>query len=222
LEFEFLLSAFQISAFPMMDNFSLLDEPRRPWLEAEALKQRFLALSSAIHPDRTHDAGAMEKEAATRRFAELNAAWQCLRDPKERLGHLLELELGARPTDAQDVPPQAMDLFFEASRICREADVLLAAKARTSSPLLKAQMFGPGMELAGRLNDLQQVISRRREELLAELRGLNAAWEAAPAVGSAGRARALPLEALERAFRMLSYLGRWTGQIQERVVQLSF
>jgi hypothetical protein len=36
----------------MQDAFALLNEPRRPWLEAEALKQKFLALSSAVHPDR--------------------------------------------------------------------------------------------------------------------------------------------------------------------------
>jgi hypothetical protein len=152
----------------------------------------------------------------------LNAAWQCLREPKERLGHLLELELGARPADAQDVPAAAMDLFFETGRICREADAFLAAKGKTSSPVIKAQMFGRGMELAGRLDGLLRVILRRREELLAELPGLNAAWEAAPAAGSAGRAAALPLAAVERVCRMLSYLGRWSGQIQERVVQLSF
>jgi len=206
----------------MLDYFALLNEPRRPWLDAELLKQKFLARSSEMHPDRSHQAGEREREAATRRFAEWNAAWQCLREPRDRLGHLLELELGARPADAQDVPPAAMDLFFETGRILREADVFLAAKGKTSSPLLKAQMFGQGMELTRRLNELQQVILRRRDELLAELPGLNAAWEAAPAAGSAGRAAALPLEPLERIYRMLCYLARWTGQIQERVVQLSF
>jgi DnaJ-domain-containing protein 1 len=206
----------------MPDNFALLHEPRRPGLDAEALKQKFLALSSEFHPDRAYAAGEEEREAATRRFAELNAAWQCLREPKERIGHLLELESGARPADTPDVPAAAMDLFFETGRLCREADAFLAARGKTSSPVVKAQMFGRGMELAGRLNDLQQVIARRREELLAELRGLNAAWETAPAAGVAGRAAALPLEALERIYRMLSYIARWTGQIQERRAQLSF
>ncbi|MGA2541569.1 MAG: hypothetical protein ABSG78_08385 [Verrucomicrobiota bacterium] len=206
----------------MPDNFALLNEPRRPWLDAALLKQKFLALSSEIHPDRAHEAGEAAREAATRCFAEVNAAWQCLREPKERLGHLLELELGARPADAQDVPAAAMDLFFETGRICRETDAFLAAKGKTSSPVVKAQMFGRGMELAGQLNGLQQVIQRRREELLAELPGLNAAWEAAPAAGTAERAAALPLESLERVYRMLSYIARWTGQIEERVVQLSF
>ena len=135
---------------------------------------------------------------------------------------MLELESGARPADTPDVPAAAMDLFFETGRLCREADAFLAAKGKTSSPVVKAQMFGRGMELAGRLKDLQQVIAKRREDLLAELRELNAAWEAAPPAGSAERPAALPLEALERIYRMLSYIARWSGQIQERVAQLSF
>ena len=35
----------------MTDSFTLLDEPRRPWLDAGALKQKFLPLSSAAHPN---------------------------------------------------------------------------------------------------------------------------------------------------------------------------
>ena len=45
----------------MTDSFSLLNEPRRPWLDAGALKQKFLPLSSAAHPDRTHNAPEAEK-----------------------------------------------------------------------------------------------------------------------------------------------------------------
>jgi hypothetical protein len=203
-----------------LDHFALLQEPRRPWLDPESLKQKFLTLSSGIHPD--HATGETEKAAATRDFADLNAAWQCLREPKDRLGHLLELELGARPRDTQDVPPGAMDLFFEVGRLCREADVFLAAKAKTSSPLLQAQMFSQGMELTDRLNELQQRINLRRDELLGQLQGMNAAWETAPPPGSASRSAALSLDTLEGVYRMFSYIARWTGQIQERVVQLSF
>ena len=206
----------------MLDNFALLQEARRPWLDPELLKQKFFALSAGLHPDRFHVADEKEKAAANRSFADLNAAWQCLREPKDRLGHLLELELGARPQDARDVPAAAMDLFFEVGQLCREADVFLADKARTSSPLLKAQKFGEGLELAERLNALQQRIHERREELLGQLKDMNAAWESAPPAGAAARSAALSLDKLEGVYRMLSYIARWTGQIQERVVQLSF
>ena len=45
----------------MTDNFALLNEPRRPWLEANLLKQKFLALSADFHPDRIHNASESEK-----------------------------------------------------------------------------------------------------------------------------------------------------------------
>ena len=74
----------------MTDYFSLFNEPRRPWLDAEKLKARFLTLSAECHPDRA--VTAAEREAATARFTELNAAHNCLREPRERLQHLLALE----------------------------------------------------------------------------------------------------------------------------------
>ena len=46
--------------------------------------------------------------------------------------------------------------------------------------------------------------------------------ELCSAAESAGRAAALPLERLEQVCRVFSYMARWTEQIQERLVQLSF
>src|SRR5437868_8581649 len=83
----------------MTDNFSLFNEPRRPWLDADLLKQKFLKFSAEVHPDKIHNASDGEKAAANKRYAELNAAYNCLREPKERLLHLIELELGAKPKD---------------------------------------------------------------------------------------------------------------------------
>ena len=81
----------------MTDNFALLNEPRRPWLDVDLLKQKFLARASGAHPDRVHNASDSEKAEVTKRYIELNAAYNCLADPKLRLLHLLELELGAKP-----------------------------------------------------------------------------------------------------------------------------
>ena len=75
----------------MTDYFALFQEPRRPWLEPEALKATFLALAAAAHPDKQPAADPAEKLKASRRYAELNAAYHCLTEPKLRLLHLLEL-----------------------------------------------------------------------------------------------------------------------------------
>jgi curved DNA-binding protein CbpA len=203
------------------DYFALLDEPRRPWLDAEALKQKFLQLSVQAHPDRVHSGTKTDREAAERRFSELNAAYNCLREPKDRLLHLLELERKAKPKDIERIPPGVMELFMEVGRVCREVDAFLREKAAVSSPLLQVQMFQKGQEWTDTLVSLQRRISQRHEQLLAELAGMNPAWAAARR-GEDAHPDGLLLDRLEQIYRILSYQGRWTGQLQERLAQLSF
>jgi DnaJ-domain-containing protein 1 len=204
-----------------MDHFAALDHPRLPWIDLEALKERFQRLSMTAHPDRVHSGTAEERSEATARYAELNAAYNCLRDPKARVLHLLELELGAPPANLKDIPAETMELFLEVGQACREADRIVAAKAKASAPLLQAQWFEPAMACSEKLGALQERIHLRREDLLRELHAMNAAWESAPPPGSAARAAALPLRRLEEMGRDLSYLSRWSGQLQERIGQLS-
>ncbi len=205
----------------MTDCFALLNEPRRPWLEAAEVRDRFHQLSKDLHPDRFHDAPEVEKERAGKAYAELNTACQRLCDPRERLLHLLELESGARPPNVQRIPPGTMDLFVEVGQICRDADACLAERAQVTSPLLKVQVFQRGLDCADRLNTVQQKVNAMRDSLVAELQTMNAAWASAPSPGSAARNAALPLERLEQIYRVFSYVSRWTEQIQERVVQLA-
>jgi DnaJ-domain-containing protein 1 len=205
-----------------MDNFALLGQPRLPWLDPAALKAAFLQQSARLHPDRAHAANAEEQAAATGRFAELNAACNCLREPKDRLLHLLELESGAAPANVQSVPADMMDLLMETGQVCRQADQFLAAKSRAASPLLQAQMFEQALDWTARLQGLQERIQLRREQLLAELRDMNEAWISAPPVPSPARPGSLPLRRLEELGRTFSYIARCGGQIQERLAQLSF
>ena len=93
----------------MTDCFALLDEPRRPVIDLEALKAKFFSRSAESHPDRSHGAGEVERQAATDGYAALNSAYNTLREPKERLGHLLELERGRRPSGIESVPAEWMD-----------------------------------------------------------------------------------------------------------------
>lgn len=203
------------------DNFALLGQPRAPWVDTEALKESFLKISAVAHPDRIHAGTEGEREAATTNYAELNSAYNCLRDPKQRLLHLLELELGATLPNSQQIPPRIMNIIMEAGQACREADAIVAAKSN-ASPLLQAQWFERAMEFTEKLGVLQQQIHSRRDELLEELKTMNNAWCEAPPPGSPARIQALPLRRLEEIGRELSYIGRWSGQIHERIAQLSF
>lgn len=206
----------------MIDQFALLGEPRRPWLDPQALKAKFLALCAGQHPDRVHDGNNAQRQAAQERFTDTNAAYNCLRDPKERLRHLLELESGGKPKELQNIPAGLTDLFVEVGRACGDVNAFLAEKAKVTSPMLKVGQFERALEWTDRLQGLQQTLKARQDALLDELKTLNAPWDAAPAPGSTARRGALPLERLEEIYRVLSFLKRWTAQLQERLVQLSF
>jgi molecular chaperone HscB len=204
----------------MTDHFAALDEPRRPWLDAEALKAKFLALTAQVHPDRWHTASEAARASAHDRYTALNAAYQCLRDPKQRLRHLLELETGARPAVVQQVPEATMELFLEVGRVCREVDTLLAERARITSPLLKVQFFEAAQAATEKLAALQRVLNAQLQALDLALKEWNALWAAAPPAGKANRLSALPIQRLDEVYQAISYLTRWSAQIQERLVQL--
>ncbi|MCC7377075.1 MAG: hypothetical protein IT581_20610 [Verrucomicrobiales bacterium] len=206
----------------MTDFFSLLRETRAPWVDGERLKAKFLELSSAAHPDRFHTASESERESAGRRYAEVNEAYQALREPRSRLLHLLELEVGTKPKDIQRLPPGTMDLFVEVGQVCREVDGFLEKRRAVTSPMLKVRLFAQGLEWTERLQALQGKVNARGAELDAELQRMNAAWESAPSEADAEARRAvLPLARLEEIYRVMSYAARWTEQIQERSVQLA-
>jgi DnaJ-domain-containing protein 1 len=197
------------------DYFALLNESRRPWVDADLLKQKFLLLSASVHPDKIHSAAESEKQVASKKFAELNAAYNCLAVPKLRLLHLLELELGAKPAEIRQIPPALADLFAQVAAICRDTDGYLAEKEKTVSPLLQVQLFERGQEWIEKLNALQKQLSAFHDELLAKLKLLDEQWTAD------SYNRAALLSDLETLYRLFSYFNRWAAQIRERIVQLS-
>lgn len=205
----------------MIDCFALLDEPRRPAIDLEVLKSKFLSLSTELHPDRTHNAADSERLAATDRYSALNSAYNTLRDPKVRLGHLLELERGRKATGIESVPAEWMDGFMEVGKLCRAVDAFLAEQAKVTSPLIKVQRFQQAMEWTDKLNSVAGSLNAKLEEAMGELHSLNESWSSAPAVGDSARADALPLQQLEQVFRTVSFVSRWIAQLRERVVRLA-
>ncbi len=203
----------------MTDLFALLEEPRRPWVDSDLLKEKFLARSAQLHPDRIHQAPEAERQAADRHYLALNSAYNCLRDPGRRLQHLLELELGTKPGGVQNLPPGMMEFSMEVGRLCREADDLVKEKVSVNSPVLKVRLFEQSQSLTDALNALRQRINRHSGELVAELKAMNPAWETAQATPSIRDG--LSLERLEEIRCVWAYFSRWLEQLQERVVGLS-
>ena len=203
----------------MTDFFALLNEPRRPGLDANRLRHKFLALAADVHPDRVHNASEVEKAAANRHYAQLNAACQCLTDPKTRLLHLLELERGSRPAEIQTIPPALADWFVGIAAICREADGFLLEREKVTSPLLKIQWFARAQDWIEQLQDWQKKLGGLRGELDARLKLLDATWHNGSPLADA---KAASLARLEELYRFYGYFNRWQNQLQERISRLSF
>lgn len=198
------------------DYFATLKEPRRPWLDANILKGKFLALSTEVHPDRVHQASLAEKESAHRLYLEIHAAYDCLREPKARLRHLLELERGARPPEVESVPPAILELFMKVNGVCREVDAFLAERSKVSSPVIKAQLFSQGLQHERQVTTLAADLNSRQESLQTELRVVNEAWTQTDALAGRGPL----LDRLETMYRLFSYFARWSAQLSERQFQL--
>jgi DnaJ-domain-containing protein 1 len=199
----------------MTDYFALLGEPRRPWLEAEQLKVKFHKLSAQAHPDK---ASAAERETANQRFAGLNSAYNCLRDPKERLRHLLELALGKRPSQTQVLPAGLMDWFGEIAGLRRDVQAFLAEARKVKSPLLRVELFERAQDWTDRLRAVQHRLNDRENQLLHELQVLDGEWVQ---LRDAQANRSVLLQRLEHIQQELGFCTRWSGQLQETIVQLA-
>lgn len=202
----------------MTDYFALFDEPRRLWIDLEQLKAKFLTLTVEAHPDKIHAATPADRETATRRFAELNSAFNCLREPRERLRHLLQLELGAMPKEVLEIPSDLADLFIEIARLQREVNAFLSGAARIQSPLLRVQVFESAQGWIGRLRAVQARLGDRQADFHQELQALDPEWvrsEYDPVQ------HGVLLQRVEQIHQRLSFYGRWSVQIQEALVQLS-
>lgn len=199
----------------MLDYFALLRQPRRPWLEEEPLKQQFLTLSADAHPDRVHAATAEEKAAATQRFTELNSAYNCLKEPRDRVRHLVELELGRRPGDLKNVPGDLADAFMRIATASRTTGQLVAEKSQIHSPLLQAAFFEKIQPHLDTLEDLQREVSGLHQIALQRLRSLDELWQKDPS----RHAEVLPQ--LEDLAQVLGFHARWQAQLQEAHLRLT-
>lgn len=203
------------------DAFAVLGEPRLPAPDLDALQAKFHALAAAFHPDRSHGAGAEDRASANVRFAALSAAYARLREPKERLAHLLALELGAKPPDVQRIPAGTMAVFAEVGAVCRAADVLLAARSAAASPMQRWQSFDQAIELVARIQAVKASVRERELATLDEVAAMNATWQSAPPIGDPARPAALPLTRLAELSQLLGYFARWSAQLEERRTRLA-
>ena len=177
----------------MPDAFALFHLPRRPWLDAEILKDEFHRRSASLHPDAGGDAD---------QFAQLNASHQTLREPAARLRHLLELEAPELLAQSQQIPPPLAGRFMRVAAARQSAASFLAKHRSASSPLAHALLAGEHATHSQNLNAALADLETAQTNALAHLREIDDTW----------RER---IPDIARLHAELSYMEKWTAQLRE-------
>ena len=188
----------------MTDCFALLNEPRRPWLDPDTLKDKMHRLSAEHHPDVAKDASVD--------FTELNAAYHTLHDPKSRLRHLLELEFPGSLAGGLDIPFDINRLFETMARERHSVGVFFEKKSHLKSPIEIALLSSEKIELLGVLEKLLGVLTQKLDGIFMQLKFIDAVWE---------DDRASSRDALVDIYQGVSYVGRWIDQVREDVLKLN-
>jgi curved DNA-binding protein CbpA len=188
--------------FMTTDHFAALGQPRRPWLDADALKERYHRLTVEHHPDRTGDA---------ERFTAINAAHTVLRDPVGRLRHLLELEQPEAVAEAPPLPEALTETFMRIATLRRNIDAFVKQQAGATTPLAQAL-------LAEARFALQRDVEMELGELEnAQAVGLEAIREADAQWANRQPELVAQVAALQQE---LSYLQKWSAQLREALFRL--
>jgi curved DNA-binding protein CbpA len=187
----------------MTDCFALLDEPRRPWLDADSLKEKFHKLSAVHHPDVAKEEGVD--------FSGINAAYRTLSDPKARIRHLLELEFPYALSRNLQIPPDITRLFETMTRERHGVAAFLEKRAALQSPLEIALLASEKIELLRVLDKLLGVLTKKQEGIFTQLKFLDAVWE---------QDKAGSLDALVETYQSVSYIGKWTEQVRGDLARL--
>jgi curved DNA-binding protein CbpA len=186
----------------LIDHFATLRQPRRPWLEPDALKEAFHKLTALQHPD---------KAGATADFAAINAAYGVLREPALRLRHLLQLEAPEVAADTLPTPEKLTEPFMRVATLRQAIDAFIQQYERATTPLARALLAS---EQAVLKRDVEKELEALEAAYALSLEALEAADREWPGRRSE---LAAPLAALQQE---LAHLSKWSSQIRESLFQL--
>jgi curved DNA-binding protein CbpA len=187
----------------MTDFFALLEQPRRPWLDADALKDTYHRLSALHHPD------VAETEAD---FAAINRAYQALTDPVARLRHLLELELPEALARTQAVPEEMAVFFAPVAEARQQTEAVLKKIRSAGSPLAKALLSNEQFEAQERIEETIWKLQTKQEGLLGRVREADGIWDLD---------REAALRRVPELWQSLGYCAKWLGTLRETLFEMA-
>ena len=188
----------------MTDYFAVLQQPRRPWLDPDQLRQEYQRLTFEQHPDRSNrvDQGSD--------FAEVTEAYRVLGNPRLRLQHLLSLEASVSQTS--EVPPEISAVFMNTASLVSEIDRLLQRRDATTSALAKSMLRTEITTMQRRVSASLHDLDKLHAHAIDALQKLDERW-------INDRAGIAP--ELGKLAQRFGYLDRWIGQLREKQFQLS-
>lgn len=183
----------------MTDYFALLGLPRRPGLDEEALKENYLRLAAAWHPDAA--GGAVEK------FRDLQEARKTLLNPASRLRHLLALEGFEGRSGGSFQPPT--DLFLEVAGVLDAAKKAVGKFETVHSAIARAAQAAEWVKLREKIARTMDAVTCRRTRRLKQIEEVDAAWPEKD------------LRLLEEISGELVFLNRWEKELREALFPLN-
>lgn len=186
----------------MTDYFALLRQPHQPHLDDRAIEQAFHERARLLHPDA---AGVNEGNE----FAQLNTAFNVLRDPCLRLRHLLELE-GVTPAK-ELLAPELAQFFSRAAEISHQAKAQIANERGSDSAIGRSVAQLKRSRIRAELASVLRELEANKFRAQTDLEDLNTIWDD-DRVAAVGRAIQL-----QQRFTVLQ---RWMKTLRELQFQL--
>lgn len=199
-----------------LDYFRLFEFEPRPLVDPEALKATFLKLSQKLHPDHNMQLDLVTRGNVLTLAAQLNRGYATLSDTKERLRYLVGRERDEEPTEANRVPAEIMELFFEVHDLMQEVDAHLKRQKPAASRIVAA-VAGADAD-KGRLLDgirrLRKRTARTVDGVEAEVGEIDARWDSP-------EERPALLDRLSELADVLAYLGRLKTSLDQKELALT-
>jgi len=158
----------------MTDFFERLGLPRRFSIDANELERAYLARSRAIHPDYHRASSDADLTASLELSADVNEAYNTLREPFTRAEYLLKLEGGPSAGEQKQMPPAFLAEMLEARERIEEARVGCPDDASALAAEFDKQYDDLLAEVASLFDRLARLPAgdAGRQPVLAQIRGL--------------------------------------------------
>jgi molecular chaperone HscB len=158
----------------MNDHYERLGLPRRFSIDAAELERAYLARSRAVHPDYHRTGSEADLAASLELSADLNDAYNTLRDPFSRAEYLMKLEGGPSAAEQKQMPPAFLAEMLEARERIEETRTGCPDDAKMLGADFDKQYDDLLAQVADRLDRLAHLPTgdAARATLLSETRGL--------------------------------------------------